>query len=76
VFYVVVVLLLLSGLVLTPSVDKALPLIKDAKEVCKRVGFRLHAFTSNSKEVINSVPLEDRTEEIKNKDLDQDVLPR
>lgn len=57
-----------------PSVDEAVQLIEDAKEMCKRGGFRLHKFTSNSKEVISSVPLEDRAEEIKNIDLDQ-VLP-
>ena len=58
-----------------PLVDEAVQLIKDAKEMCKRGGFRLHKFTSNGKEVISSVPLEDRAEEIKNIDLDQDVLP-
>ena len=58
-----------------PSVHEAVQLIKDAKEMCKRGGFRLQKFTSNSKEVISSVPLEDRAEEIKNIDLDQDVLP-
>ena len=64
-----------DGLKSVPSVDEAVQLIEDAKEMCKRGGFRLHKFTSNSKEVISSVPLEDRAEEIKNIDLDQDVLP-
>lgn len=64
-----------DGLKSVPSVDEAVQLIEDAKEMCKRGGFRLHKFTSNSKEVISSVALEDRAEEIKNIDLDQDVLP-
>jgi len=64
-----------DGLKSVPSVDKAVQLIKDTKEMCKRRGFRLHKFISNSKDVISSVPLEDRAEEIKNIDLDQDVLP-
>ena len=64
-----------DGLKSVPSVDEAVQLIKDAKKMCKRGGFRLQKFTSNSKEVISSVPLEDRAEEIKNIDLDQDVLP-
>ena len=63
-----------DGLKSVPSVDEAVQLIKDAKEMCKRGGFRLHKFTFNSKEVISRVPLEDRAEEIKNIDLDQDVL--
>ena len=64
-----------DGLKSVPSVDEAVQLIKDVKEMCKRGEFRLHKFTSNSKEVISSVPLEDKVEEIKNIDLDQDVLP-
>ena len=65
-----------DGLKSVQSVDEAVQLTKDAKEMCKRGGFRLHKFTSNSNEVISSVPLEDRVEEINNLDLDhQDVLP-
>lgn len=40
-------------------------LIKGVKEMCKRGGFNLHKFTSNKKEVIRGVPVEDRAEEIK-----------
>lgn len=38
--------------------------------MCKRGGFRFYKFIFNSKEVISSVVLEDRAEEIKNIDLD------
>ena len=58
-----------------PTVKEAVKLIKDAKEMCKRGGFNLHKFISNSKEVIHSIPIEDRAEDIKNLDLDQDILP-
>ena len=64
-----------DGLKLVSLVHEVVQLIKDTKKMCKRGGFRLYKFTSNSKEVISSVPLEDRAEEIKNIDLDQDVLP-
>ena len=37
-------------------------------------GFRLHKFTSNSKEVVESTPVELRTKEIKELDLNGDLL--
>ena len=64
-----------DGLKSVPSVHEAVKLIKDVKEMCKRGGFNLHKFTSNSKEVIHSIPVQDRAEDIKNLDLDQDILP-
>lgn len=51
-------------------VDEVVQLIEDVKEMCKRGGFRFYKFIFNSKEVISSVFLEDRAEEIKNIDLD------
>lgn len=50
-------------------------LIKDAKEMCRRGGFRLHKFASNKKEVMEAIPAEDRAEEIRNIDLDSEALP-
>ena len=38
-------------------------------------GFRLHKFTSNSKEVVESTPIESRAKEIKELDLNHDLLP-
>lgn len=58
-----------------PSVSEAVQLIKDVKDMCRSGGFNLHKFTSNSKEVIHSIPTKDRAEDIKNLDLDQDFLP-
>lgn len=54
-----------NGLKSVPSVGEAMDLIKGVKEMCKRGGFNLHKFTSNKKEVIRGVPVEDRAEEIK-----------
>jgi len=64
-----------DGLKSVPSVGEAVKLIKDVKEMCKRGGFNLHKFVSNNKEVIHSIPIEARAEDIKNLDLDQDFLP-
>ena len=64
-----------DGLKSVPSVGEAIDLIKGVKEMCKRGGFNLHKFTSNKKEVIAGVPVEDRAEEIKLLDLNHDKLP-
>ena len=58
-----------NGLKSVPSVGEAIDLTKGVKEMCKRGGFDLHKFTSNKKEVIRGVPVEDRAEEIKLLDL-------
>ena len=64
-----------DGLKSVPTVEKAVELVRSVKEMCKRGGFNLHKFVSNSKEVIQSIPVEDRAEDIKKLDLDQDILP-
>ena len=48
-----------------PSVEQAKELIKNTKSLCQKGGFRLHKFTSNSREVLNSVPEEDRATDAK-----------
>ena len=45
-------------------------LIQKGKEMCQRGGFRLHKFTSNNKDVIDSIPVEDRAKGVKNLGLD------
>ena len=50
-------------------------LIKDVKEMCRRGGFNLNKFLFNSKEVIHSIPNEDRADDIRNLNLDQAFLP-
>ena len=49
--------------------------MRQTKEMCTRGGFNLHKFTSNEKEVIESIPVEDRAEGIKEIDLNYDSLP-
>lgn len=64
-----------DGLKSVTSIEGAVTLIKDTKEMCRRGGFNLHKFTSNSKEVIEAIPIKDRAEEVKNVDLDLKKLP-
>ncbi len=64
-----------DGLKSVASIADAVALIEDKKELCRRGGFRLHKFTSNCKEVIEAIPLEDRAEGIQKMDLDTDALP-
>ena len=63
-----------DGLRSVPTVPEATKLIKNATEMCMRGGFKLHKFTSNSKEVVESIPVESRAKEIKEIDLNCDLL--
>jgi len=56
-------------------VPEAIELITNGTEICMRSRFRLHKFTSNSKEVVESIPVESRAKEIKEIDLNCDLLP-
>lgn len=50
-------------------------LISSVKKMCKKAGFNLHKFVSNKKEVLRSIPISDRADDLKNIDLDLDKLP-
>ena len=64
-----------DGLKSVPTVPEAIELIKRGTEMCTRGGFRLHKFTSNSKEVVESTAVESRAKGIKELDLIRDLLP-
>ena len=64
-----------DGLKSVESVGEAVDLIEDVKEMYKRGGFNLHKFSSNSKQVLQRIAQEDRTEFIKSLDLGHDTLP-
>lgn len=53
-----------DGLISVQDNDSAIKLIKDSKELCKKAGFNLTKFVSNSEEVVNSLPPEDRVKDI------------
>ncbi|XP_033759513.1 uncharacterized protein LOC117341759 [Pecten maximus] len=59
-----------------PTADEAIDLIKRTQKVLRDNGnIRLHKITSNSAEVMNSFPEEDRCQGLKSLDLEEDVLP-
>ncbi|XP_067023705.1 uncharacterized protein [Acropora muricata] len=64
-----------DGLKSVPTVREATKLIKNSTKMCMKGGFRLHKFTSNSKEVVESTPVESRAKEITELDLNHDLLP-
>ena len=62
-----------DGLKSVQFVEEAKELIKNTKSLCQKGGFRLHKFTSNNKEVLSSVPQEDRAIDTKDRHLVNDV---
>ena len=62
-----------DGLKSVQFVEEAKELIKNTKSLCQKGGFRLHKFTSNNKEVMSSVPQEDRATDTKDRHLVNDV---
>ncbi|XP_071150422.1 uncharacterized protein [Mytilus edulis] len=57
------------------STNKAIALISNIQSLLKQGSFRIAKWISNDRDVINSVPVEERAKEIKDLDLDQDSLP-
>ena len=64
-----------DGLKSVPSTSDAMELICKTKEMCWRGGFNLHKFTSNKREVIKAIPVEDQAKGIKELNLEKDDLP-
>ena len=64
-----------DGLKSVKMVNEAISLIEKSKTMCQRGGFRLHKFISNRKEVIESIPINDRAKGIKDLDLEHEDLP-
>ncbi|PFX16138.1 Uncharacterized protein K02A2.6 [Stylophora pistillata] len=63
-----------DGLMSTSTVVEAVSVVKEAREMCAKGGFKLHKFISNNREVLESLPAEDRASGIKDLDLDLDPL--
>ena len=64
-----------NGLKSVPTAREAIALIENTKKLCKKGGLRLHKFTSNSKEVLGSIPVDDRAKCLKDLDLQHCTLP-
>ena len=59
----------------TPTVSRAIPLVQDLRDLLTKGGFHLTKWISNSRELLTSIPKEERAKEVKDLDLDRDKLP-
>ena len=57
------------------SVQKAINLTRNLTAACQNRGFHLTKWVSNSREVLEAIPTEEKAKEIKNLELDYDSLP-
>ncbi len=57
------------------SEEEAVLLYHSLRAVCGTGGFRLTKWVSNSRAVLSAIPKEERATEVKDLDLDRDVLP-
>lgn len=57
------------------SEEEAITLCNDLRTICAKGGFHLTKWISNSRAVLAAIPEEERAREVKDLDLDQDVLP-
>ena len=64
-----------DGITSLPSVEEAVKLIEESRELCSRGKLRLHKFVSNSREVLEKIPLGERAAEVQKVDLNKDELP-
>ena len=58
------------------NANSAAALLREICQLLDKGGFRITKWTSNSREVIETVPLSDRSNELKNLDLTKDSLPK
>ena len=64
-----------DGLTSVKSVNEAVELIGESRQLCLNSGFNLTKFVSSNKEGIDKIPIEIRTKPIQNIDLTRDMLP-
>ena len=57
------------------TVPEAIELIRASQAICDKAGLRLHKIVSNKKEVLEAIPFEDHSKEIKELNLAVDALP-
>ncbi|KAL0152844.1 hypothetical protein M9458_051849, partial [Cirrhinus mrigala] len=60
---------------LSKDLEEFRMLYKELKAMCAKGGFHLTKWMSNSRVVLNVIPEEDRVKEVKNLDLNHDMLP-
>ena len=57
------------------SVEEAIDLSAELRALMQKGGFRLTQWTSNSREVLNSIPESERAKNVKDVDVDHEELP-
>lgn len=57
------------------SVKEAVILVKDLQRLLDKGGFHISKWISNSRDVMNSIPVSERAKEVKTLDLDHDRIP-
>ena len=57
------------------SSNVAIKLAQDLMDTCNSGGFRLTKFTSNSQELMNSIPTDEHSKDMRTRNLDYDDLP-
>ncbi len=62
-------------LISVPTSRVAIDLYKGLKTLLKRGGFNLTKWTSNKRDVLDAIPESELSKDLKNLDLDRDVLP-
>lgn len=67
-----------DGLTSVKTDEEAIDLVSNTQKMCAKKGIRLHKFTSNSQPVLDSIPVEDRSQSIQNLTfgLDDSVVER
>ena len=64
-----------DGVKSVPTVDEAVTLIKASQGICEKAGLKLHKIMSNSKKVLEAIPVEERAKAVKDLDIRIDPLP-
>ncbi len=60
-----------DGITSIASADQAIELIRESRELCLEGGLHLHKFTSNSRLVLENIPLKERAAEMQKIDLNE-----
>ena len=64
-----------DGLKSFDTPENAIKVIKKTQAMCATVNVPLHKFASNSKTVLEALPVEDHSKDLKDLDLRHDILP-
>ncbi len=64
-----------DGLISVESVDAAIKLVQEARNVCAKGKLRLHKFISNDRKVMESIPVSEQASGVQDVELGSDELP-